>query len=113
MAASTRSPIAIQGYPLGEPRPTRASPAGSRYSDGLTCLTHWDCWDLWEGVVPQQPMYQQIADDLRRQIESGVLSPGQQLPTELDLREKYDASRNTVRDAIKRLTSLGLVETRP
>lgn len=60
-----------------------------------------------------QPMYQQIADDLRRQIEAGFLEPGQQLPTELELREQYSASRNTVRDAIKRLTSLGLVESRP
>jgi GntR family transcriptional regulator len=60
-----------------------------------------------------QPMYQQIADDLRRQIESGTLKPGQQLPTEILLREQYNASRNTIRDAIKRLTSLGIVETRP
>lgn len=60
-----------------------------------------------------QPMYQQIADDLRRQIEIGALRPGEQLPTELDLREKYEASRNTIRDAIKRLLGAGLVETRP
>jgi GntR family transcriptional regulator len=60
-----------------------------------------------------QPMYHQIADDLRMKIEMGELAPGAQLPTELDLREKYEASRNTIRDAIKRLTSLGLVETKP
>jgi GntR family transcriptional regulator len=58
-------------------------------------------------------MYHQIADDLRDRIESGELPPGAQLPTELELREKYAASRNTIRDAIKRLTSLGLVATRP
>ncbi len=60
-----------------------------------------------------QPMYQQIAEDLRNQIESGDLAPGAQLPTELELRERYNASRNTIRDAIKRLISLNLVETRP
>ena len=60
-----------------------------------------------------QPMYQQIAEDLRNQIESGELGPGLQLPTELELRERYEASRNTIRDAIKRLISLGLVQTRP
>jgi GntR family transcriptional regulator len=60
-----------------------------------------------------QPMYQKIADDLRIKIEVGELAAGEQLPTELDLREKYEASRNTIRDAIKRLTGLGLVETRP
>lgn len=58
-------------------------------------------------------MYQQIAEDLRKQIESGALAQGSQLPTELELREAYDASRNTVRDAIKWLINLGLVATRP
>jgi GntR family transcriptional regulator len=60
-----------------------------------------------------EPMYRQIADDLRRKIEAGELQRGGQLPTEIDLREQYDASRNTVRDAIKWLTTRGLVETRP
>jgi GntR family transcriptional regulator len=59
------------------------------------------------------PLYRQIAEDLREQIESGQLDQGQQLFTEIELRERYDASRNTVRDAIKWLISLGMVETRP
>ncbi len=59
------------------------------------------------------PMYRRIADDLREQIESGDLEPGQQLRTEFELRDHYKASRNTVRDAINRLATLGLVETRP
>ena len=63
--------------------------------------------------MAQRPMYQQIAEDLRAQIESGVLAQGAQLPTELELRDRYASSRNTIRDAIKRLTSQGLVETRP
>jgi len=63
--------------------------------------------------MAQQPMYQQIAEKLRAQIESGELAPGAQLPTELELRDRYESSRNTIRDAIKRLTSQGLVETRP
>jgi GntR family transcriptional regulator len=59
------------------------------------------------------PMYRQIAEDLRGQIEGGDLEQGQQLRTEIELREHYAASRNTVRDAIKLLTALGLVETKP
>jgi GntR family transcriptional regulator len=59
------------------------------------------------------PIYRQIAEDLREQIESGRIEPGSRLPTELELRERYGASRNTVRDAIKWLMNLGLVETRP
>jgi GntR family transcriptional regulator len=71
----------------------------------------------------QSPRYQQIAEDLRKQIEFGaltpdsddpaVLTPGRQLPTELELRDQYNSSRNTIRDAIKRLMGQGLVETRP
>lgn len=58
-------------------------------------------------------MYRRIADDLRIQIETGKLGPGSQLPTELELREKYDASRNTIRDALRWLITRGLIETRP
>lgn len=63
--------------------------------------------------MAQQPIYQQIAEDLKRKIDSGELGRGAQLPTELELRDQYDASRNTIRDAIKRLAAQGLVETRP
>ena len=63
--------------------------------------------------MPRQPMYQQIADELRGQIGSGELAQGSRLPTELELGDKYKASRNTIRDAIKQLTAQNLVETRP
>jgi GntR family transcriptional regulator len=64
-------------------------------------------------MMAADPMYRQIADEIRMQIEAGKLAPGQQLRTELELREEHNASRNTVRDAVKWLTALGLVETRP
>src|ERR1039457_4901498 len=60
-----------------------------------------------------EPMYRQIAEDLRLKIESGGLPHGSQLPTELELRDQYIASRNTIRDAVKWLINRGLVETRP
>jgi GntR family transcriptional regulator len=61
-----------------------------------------------------EPRWRQIAEDLRQQIESGQLGlDNTPLPSELELREKYDASRNTIRDAIKWLTTRGLVVTRP
>lgn len=59
------------------------------------------------------PKYRVIAEDLRSQIESGALGGGEQLPTEIALMDQYDASRNTIRDAIKWLTTHDLVETRP
>ncbi|HEX9032976.1 MAG TPA: GntR family transcriptional regulator [Streptosporangiaceae bacterium] len=56
--------------------------------------------------------YQQIADRLRDQIDSGVLPPGERLPSEPDLVRQFDASRNTVRLALALLTNQGLVVTR-
>ena len=59
------------------------------------------------------PMYREIADRLREQIEAGEFKSGAQMPTEQDLQTRFTASRNTIRDAVKQLTALGLVETRP
>jgi GntR family transcriptional regulator len=52
-----------------------------------------------------------IADDLIKKIEHGELAPGAQLPTELELQAEYDASRNTVRDALKWLIQRQLIVT--
>lgn len=57
------------------------------------------------------PLYRQIADQLRRLIESGALKAGMQIPTEDQLMEQHHASRNTVRGAVKELTTRGLVYT--
>jgi GntR family transcriptional regulator len=62
--------------------------------------------------VSAQAKYQQIADQLRNQITSGVLAPDDRLPSEPDLVRQYDASRNTVRLALALLTNQGLVVTR-
>jgi GntR family transcriptional regulator len=62
--------------------------------------------------VPE-PMWKQIAEDLRQKIESGALgADGTALPTELELQDGYSASRNTVRDAVKWLVARNLVYTR-
>jgi GntR family transcriptional regulator len=60
-----------------------------------------------------ESMYRMIAEDLLEKIRAGSVSPGEQLPTELELRGRYNASRNTVRDAIRWLATRGFVETRP
>jgi len=63
--------------------------------------------------IVTEPIYRRIAQDLRRRIRSGDLPPGRQLPPEPELKTLYNASRNTIRDAIKWLKNNGLVETRP
>jgi GntR family transcriptional regulator len=60
------------------------------------------------------PRWRQIAEDLRQKIESGELGrDGRPMPSELELQESHQASRNTVRDAVKWLVTRGLVVTRP
>ncbi len=57
------------------------------------------------------PLYRQIADQLRRLIESGELRGGMQIPTEDQLMGQFLASRNTVRGALRELNTRGLVYT--
>jgi len=59
-----------------------------------------------------QPIYQTIAEDLRHRIQSGEFGQGDKLPTEDEISESWEASRNTVRQAIDRLTREGLVAKR-
>ena len=53
-----------------------------------------------------------IADDLRAQIARGRLPHGSKLPAERDLAERYGVSAATVREAIRALTTIGLLQTR-
>lgn len=61
--------------------------------------------------MSQKPMYRQIADALREQISSGILKPGDALPTESALQETFSVSRVTVRQALKRLTEEQIIES--
>jgi DNA-binding FadR family transcriptional regulator len=54
----------------------------------------------------------QVAHLLGQQILEGRLRPGDQLPTELRLAERYGVSRTVIREAVARLRSDGVVETR-
>jgi DNA-binding FadR family transcriptional regulator len=57
------------------------------------------------------PTYQLLADDLRAQITSGLLRPGQRLPTEPELCARTGVSRSTVREALRLLASQHLIVT--
>jgi DNA-binding GntR family transcriptional regulator len=58
---------------------------------------------------PASPRYVKIADNLRRAIAGGRYPVGAQLPTEHELCRQLGVSRFTVREAIRVLTSAGLV----
>jgi GntR family transcriptional regulator len=61
-----------------------------------------------------QPKWREIAEDLRNRIEAGEFDTDKgraQLPKELTLQDTYEASRNTVREAIRWLADQRVVET--
>ena len=63
--------------------------------------------------MADQPKYKEIADHLRQRIRSGEFIQGDKLPTEEDLGDTYEASRNTIRRAVERLAREGLAAKRP
>jgi GntR family transcriptional repressor for pyruvate dehydrogenase complex len=54
----------------------------------------------------------QVAEQLAAEIQQGRLQPGDKLPTEARLVEQFEVSRTVVREAVSRLKSLGLVDSR-
>ena len=55
---------------------------------------------------------QQIIDTFTKQLTNGTLKPGDQIPTEIELAERFGVARNTVREAIKILVAMGVLEIR-
>lgn len=56
--------------------------------------------------------YEQVVEQLTERIHSGEFKPNQRLPTERELGELFGVSRGVIREAIKVLSSVGLVESR-
>lgn len=57
-------------------------------------------------------LYRQIADAIAAEIESGSYRPGDRLPTERELAQKFGVSRPTLREALIALEILGLIEAK-
>src|SRR5690348_9239226 len=53
-----------------------------------------------------------IADQIRQAIVTGKLEQGERLPPERELAEQFGVSRVTVRDALRALEAMGLIEVR-
>ena len=62
-------------------------------------------------IEPVRPAYEQVTLTLRNLIGTGQLKIGDRLPNEADLAKMLKVSRTTVREALRVLTSEGLVET--
>src|SRR5580700_7992530 len=61
-------------------------------------------------TVKTSRLYEQIVQQLEASILKGQLKPGDQLPAERDLAQRFGVSRTAVREAVKALREKGLVE---
>jgi len=56
-------------------------------------------------------LFEEIVNQVRLLIENNTLSLGDQLPSEIELAEKFEVSRVTIREAIRIMEILGMVKT--
>lgn len=61
----------------------------------------------------REPVSNEVAQVLLQHLVSGTYTPGQRLPPERTLAESLGVGRTLVREGLKALTLLGLVEVRP
>src|SRR3981081_4206117 len=63
-------------------------------------------------TIERRPVASQILGHLRAQILSGALPHGARLPAERELAAHYGVSGPTIREAMRVLTAMGLVDSR-
>lgn len=61
-------------------------------------------------IVRTSRLYEQIVQQIEESIVKGNLRPGDQLPAERELAQRFGVSRTAVREAVKALREKGLVE---
>jgi DNA-binding FadR family transcriptional regulator len=60
----------------------------------------------------RQLLYQAVQEEIKSYIIANGLRPGDPLPSEGELAQQLDISRNSVREAVKSLEALGILEAR-
>lgn len=71
-----------------------------------------DLLDKFEAIKVESPV-DKIIKQIRDSIATGQLAPGDKLPSERQLSEKFGVGRTFVRDAIKKLEFFGVLKTNP
>ncbi len=71
-------------------------------------------WTVMTEIDPNSPVpiYHQLKLTIKEKIESGEFKPGERIPTEQELCERYVISRTPVRQALKELTYEGVLTRR-
>ena len=66
----------------------------------------------WIRPVSPQPVSRDVVDQFREMLAARRLVPGQRLPNERELAEMFGVSRNSIREALRQLEMLTIVESR-
>lgn len=64
-------------------------------------------------TIATSRLYEQIVEQIEKSIVGGEIKPGEQLPPERELAQRFGVSRTAVREAVKALSEKGLVEALP
>lgn len=62
--------------------------------------------------IRTRKIYEQIVDQIGQLVAQGQLKPGDRLPSERELVERFQVSRASIREAISALEMMGLIEVR-
>lgn len=64
----------------------------------------------WLTPVPKQSLSKMVVEKIKEGLISGAIKPGEFLPSETELVEQFGVGKSSVREAIKMLEALGVVE---
>lgn len=64
----------------------------------------------WLTPVPKQSLSKMVVEKIKDALVSGAVKPGEFLPSEAELSEQLGVGKSSVREAIKMLEALGVVE---
>lgn len=63
-------------------------------------------------IIQKKSLADMVAEQLRQQIAEGVYTIGDKLPTEPELMKTFKVGRSSIREAVKLLVNMGVVQVR-
>lgn len=68
--------------------------------------------DLSANAARRPSQYEVVVNGIQEMISSGEIAPGDRLPVELILADRFNVSRGSLREGVRALVAMGILETR-